>query len=156
TQSQARRLMHAYPALDRNGGDVVTELAAAGLTRALAGGLDLSRPLPECLEFCTRAVYYEAMDWLRRRGGPIPNSALRARDGPDGNLLDRKPDPGPGPDALAEQADEALFLRGKLGTLPARDRLLVELRFFQKKTLAEIAEVTGQSVAGVHRALDRA
>lgn len=52
--------------------------------------------------------------------------------------------PGPGPDQLAQEEQEQRQLRDALSQLPARERLLLRLRFEQGLTLAEVARLTAQ------------
>lgn len=52
--------------------------------------------------------------------------------------------PGPGPDDLAEEAQQQGKLQQALAALPADQRLLLRLRYEQNLSLAEIARLTGQ------------
>ena len=66
-------------------------------------------------------------------------------------------DGGPGPEQRAAREEEISALRAALGGLPARDRLLLRMRYEQELTLEEIARLTGLSGGStVHRALRRA
>ncbi len=53
-------------------------------------------------------------------------------------------EPGPGPDALALQAQQQSRLQAALLRLPSQQRLLLRLRFEQDLTLAEVARLTRQ------------
>lgn len=63
------------------------------------------------------------------------------------------------PESIAVSSETASLLSGCVGGLTERHRELIELRYEQDLTLAEIAKVFGVSVAAVHQmhavALDR-
>ena len=52
-------------------------------------------------------------------------------------------EPGPGPEELAQSAQEQGRLAAAMSELPARERLLLRLRYEQDLTLAEVARLTG-------------
>jgi RNA polymerase sigma factor (sigma-70 family) len=59
-------------------------------------------------------------------------------------------DPGPGPEHVAEDDEERARIAEAMARLPARQRLLLKLRFDQELTLAEVARLAG--IPDVHRA----
>ncbi len=59
-------------------------------------------------------------------------------------------------DDLAEAAEERLLVRAVLDELPAREREIVQLRFFEELTQSEIADRIGVSQVHVSRLLRRA
>lgn len=52
-------------------------------------------------------------------------------------------EPGPGPEDLVESEQDRRRLAAALAELPARERLLLRLRYEQDLTLAEVAKITG-------------
>lgn len=91
----------------------------------------------------------EAMDVARAyRGETIDRSPDEGATGDaDGRL--RVDDPG------FELAEHRVLLERALGSLPERERRIVELRFFEERTQSEIARVVGISQMHVSRLLAR-
>jgi len=69
---------------------------------------------------------------------PSDESALALEDG----ALQLE-EPGPGPEELAQSAQERGRLDAAMTQLPPRERLLLRLRYEQNLTLAEVARLTG-------------
>lgn len=81
-----------------------------------------------------------------------------------GETIDRSPDDGAMGDADGrlrvddpgfELAEHRVLLERALGSLPERERRIVELRFFEERTQSEIARVVGISQMHVSRLLAR-
>lgn len=71
--------------------------------------------------------------------GPLPDELALEFD--DAAL--QFEEPGPGPEDLAQSEQEHARLAAALARLPARERLLLRLRFEQDLTLAEVARLSG-------------
>ena len=75
----------------------------------------------------------------RASGGPQADEPTSAFD--DATL--QLEEPGPGPEDLAQSAQDLGQLDAALAGLPPRQRLLLRLRYEQDLTLAEVARLTG-------------
>jgi RNA polymerase sigma factor (sigma-70 family) len=75
---------------------------------------------------------------------PTRAPVMRSGSTEDIDELRQVAQPGPGPDQLAEEAQELVVLQQALASLPAGQRLLLRLRYEQGLSLAEIARLTGQ------------
>jgi RNA polymerase sigma factor (sigma-70 family) len=75
---------------------------------------------------------------------PTRAPVMRSCSTEDTDELRQVAQPGPGPDELAEEAQEQDRLQQALASLPAEQRLLLRLRYQQGLSLAEIARLTGQ------------
>ncbi len=82
--------------------------------------------------------------WALTVRTPTRAPLMRSVSPEDTDELRQVPQPGPGPDELAEQAQEQRVLQQALASLPAEQRLLLRLRYEQGLSLAEIARLTGQ------------
>jgi RNA polymerase sigma-70 factor, ECF subfamily len=94
-------------------------------------------------------------DELRRRARRPQLSLDAARDDPDRADLDPV-EPGPGPEAVAEQAELRALLEAALLTLPDDWREVVVLSDVQGLAYEEIAQVTGLALGTVKSRLSRA
>jgi RNA polymerase sigma-70 factor (sigma-E family) len=94
--------------------------------------------------YTRRAMYHLQVSWWRRRRVAESFSSPTAR--PDGSA---EPD-------HAEQTALRLSLRAALGQLPARQRAVVVLRFFDDLTEAQAAEMLGVTVGTVKSQTARA
>ena len=97
-------------------------------------------------------AYHQAL--LLRRRGARPGRAGRPQGEPDGAA-----DPGPGPLARAEQADDARRLRELLDRLPPAQREVIRQRVYEGKKFREIAEALdcplNTALARMHEGLKR-
>jgi len=94
--------------------------------------------------------------WLKRIAANVCLSQLEQSEAApplDENLT---PDPGPGPEPLAERRGRDDRLRGELLRLPARYRLVIELRHFQQLSYVEIARELKRPLSDVKSDLFRA
>jgi RNA polymerase sigma-70 factor (sigma-E family) len=101
--------------------------------------------------YVRRVMVNERTSWWRRRryvevAGPAADEVLAAG-------------PAPGTSDEAEAAVRRISLRRALAALPARQRAVIVLRFFEDLTEAQTADVMGSSVGTVksqtHAALQR-
>lgn len=111
----------------------------------------LAPRFPELTEATVSEVSARLFGLLTPQQRWRPGAASQARNPVAGNPLQEGddstwpvPDPGPGPDDLAADAQERGRLREALAKLPPRQRLLIRLRYEQDLTLAEVARLTGQ------------
>jgi RNA polymerase sigma-70 factor (ECF subfamily) len=65
------------------------------------------------------------------------------REDEDGRESEGEPDRGPGPESLMAAREVASALGRALATLPAEQRAVVELTYFQERSYAEISELIG-------------
>lgn len=99
-----------------------------------------------------------AIDSLRRRKSePATVSSSRVdADGEEQDLLARFASPDAGPQELAEQADDALALRGCLGRLSAEQQQCLSLAYYQGLSHGEVAEHLSQPLGTVKSWVRRA
>lgn len=82
--------------------------------------------------------------WALTVRTPARAPVMRSVSPEDTDELRQVTQPGPGPEELAEEAQEQCALQQALASLPAGQRLLLRLRYEQGLSLAEIARLTGQ------------
>lgn len=63
----------------------------------------------------------------------------------DTDAIHRTPDPSPDPEAQLSASGEGAHVRAALGTLPEKERRLVELMYFEDKSLTEAGAAIGLS-----------
>lgn len=96
--------------------------------------------------------------WLKRIAVNVCLNRLE-RIKPASSLDDeaaRAPDPGPGPEALTINHGRDQRIRSELNRLPARYRIVIELRHFQELSYEEIAKELKRPLSGVKSDLFRA
>jgi RNA polymerase sigma-70 factor (ECF subfamily) len=137
----ANRYLHDRAAAEDLVQDVFTSIWAGRLRLDVRGSL--------------RAYLFAA---VRNRALNLRKHQLVERDWeldealPDVRALHRAP---PRPDDLLDDVERRNRLRAALGALPERCRLVMQLRWEEQLTHAEIAEVLGITVKGVERQLSR-
>jgi RNA polymerase sigma-70 factor, ECF subfamily len=137
----ANRYLHDRAAAEDLVQDVFTSLWAGRLRLDVRGSL--------------RAYLFAA---VRNRALNLRKHQLVERDWeideaiPDVRALHRAP---PRPDDLLDDLERRSRLRAALEALPERCRLVMQLRWEEQLTHAEIAEVLGITVKGVERQLSR-
>ena len=139
----ARDDVFAYTATLLRDSAAAEDVAAAAFERAYRrrGRYDARKGSPRAWLF--GIARNAALDELRRRKR-IETTELPA------------PSSDPGPDEAAELAAERDAVRRALGTLPAKDRELIALKYHADLSNAEIAEVVGVSVSNAGTLLNRA
>ncbi|NLS93464.1 MAG: RNA polymerase sigma factor [Planctomycetaceae bacterium] len=119
--------------------DVTQEVFIQGY-RKLASLRDTSRFAHWLLSVARREAVRAASRAHRRRHLPIPETIDPPAENSNGSLLEE---------------DKANLLR-HVQDLPAHERLVVSLRYFDGHTMREIAEITGRPVGTVTKRLSRA
>ena len=90
----------------------------------------------------------------RRRTARAPTLSLDA--GEEDRLIDHLPDPTPGPDVLALDADRHQAVRAALEDLAPRQRATLVLAFFEGLSYPEVATAMGCTVGTVKTQVSRA
>lgn len=104
---------------------------------------DVNRPLAPWLKRIAVNVCINRLEGIK------PASSLDDEAAP-------APDPGPGPEALTTNRDRDQRIRRELNRLPARYRLVIELRHFQEMSYEEIAKELKRPLSDVKSDLFRA
>ncbi len=79
----------------------------------------------------------------RGREVSLDDPAWEGDDGDTITLGSVLPAPGPGPEQVYEDRDEAERLRRAVGMLPARHRMIVRLRYWRRLPWRDVAERVG-------------
>ncbi|HHY92429.1 MAG TPA: sigma-70 family RNA polymerase sigma factor [Firmicutes bacterium] len=91
---------------------------------------------------------HQAIDYLRQRGRRR-EASLDAPAGEEGDLKFQVAGSGPGPEEAAAAHELAQTVRAAVLSLPPPLRLVIVLRHYEDLSYAEIARVTGLSLAAV-------
>lgn len=92
---------------------------------------------------------WRLMSQLQRHRTPLPIAV----DDPAGPMAYEPPDPAADPEQTALHEERRRVMVGALGGLESRERLILQLRYEEALTLAEVAEIVGLSLAAVKRSL---
>lgn len=121
--------------------------------RAMAS-FDLERPLSPWLKRITTNI---CLNWLEmQKARPQTTASDLAGVDEDEDALDRFADPGSAPEQQLTEAEQAQHIRNALAHLPARYRVVVELRHYQGLSYEEIASALNVPVSTVKSDLFRA
>ncbi len=141
--------------LTGNRGDA-EDLAQEALVRAYRAmtTFDPSRPLAPWLK---RITTNACLNWLEmQKTRPQTTASDLGVTGEDEDALDRFADPGSTPEQQIARAEQEQTIRTALAHLPARYRVVVELRHYQDLSYEEIAEALNTSLSTVKSDLFRA
>jgi RNA polymerase sigma-70 factor (ECF subfamily) len=118
------------------------DLVQAAFLRAYdrIGQFDDSRPFGP---WFLRSVVNDAVKAVGRQGRWVPLEGGSATAGPD--LADALPDPAPGPEALAEEAEQRQAVWRALGQLPAAERGAIVLRYYLGLSEREMSARLGRA-----------
>jgi RNA polymerase sigma-70 factor (ECF subfamily) len=121
--------------------------------RAMAS-FDLERPLAPWLKRITTNV---CLNWLeRQKARPQTTASDLTGANEDEDALDRLADPGSTPEQQLTGVEQTRQIRNALAHLPARYRVVVELRHYQDLSYEEIALALNVPVSTVKSDLFRA
>jgi RNA polymerase sigma-70 factor (ECF subfamily) len=141
----AGKMLRGFPAVRRwTGSDDVLQNATLRLLRAMQEVSPDSTA--KFFGLATKAIRRELLDLKRHYCGPQGMGAHHQTDGPDRPA--REPvDPAPGPDELEEWCE----FHAQVERLPAEERAVVDLHFYQGLSKAEAAELLGVDIRTVQR-----
>lgn len=110
-------------------------------------GYDPTRPLAPWVSRTTYHACLRRLQSAARREGQLEREASHGADGESG---------GPSPEQSAEANEAAALLARAVEELPAQDRALLDLRYREGLSDAEVSEATGMPVNTVKTRLFRA
>ena len=120
-----------------------------------AGAFETGRAQP--MAWLASIARHAAIDSLRRASARVQTiSTTVAGDDDAPDLLDRMPDPNPGPLALLQDAAEQRQVRHCVGELSAEQQQCVALAYYQGLSHSELAEHLAQPLGTVKGWLRRA